>query len=119
MRPQNYDINYYNGDDFTIMVFPKDSTGAAIDIGNATGFFHVGSSRGNSPDWKGVGTVSIDRAYNNGPYGLLCTLDNAVGVNIRNGYVYDIGYILKGRRITLLTGRFIVTERVEPSGATP
>ena len=113
MKPKTYDINYYRGDDFTIMVFPKDSTGANIPIGTAIGFFNVASGRGDNPDWKGKGVAAIQPAYANGPDGVYCTLSSSVGQNISNGYVYDIGYTLGGKRTTLLTGRFVVIDWVE------
>lgn len=114
MKPTTYDITYYRGDDFSVYIFPKDSTGANLPMSGTTPYFRLASSRGDNPTWKSSGTATIDRSVSGGPLGIFCTLSNTIGRNVRNGYVYDIGYVsASGKRTTVLTGRMIVVDWVE------
>ena len=112
MQPVNEVISYYQGDDFTITIYPKDSTGAAIPIlPTDTAFFHVADSRGPNSTTRLNVTCQITNP-SGGPYAIVGTVTSAVGNNIKNGYVYDIGYVKASKRITVLTGSFSVVEKV-------
>jgi hypothetical protein len=115
MQPTTYNIRYYSGDDFTLSVFPKDSTGAAIDIGSAHSvYFRMADRRGDNPTWSVNGTASAQQLVAGGPYCIKCNMDSAIGVLVKNGYVYDIGYITAElKRVTVLTGNFQVMDRVK------
>ena len=112
MQPTVHNISYYRGDDFTIYIFPKDSTGAAIPLTTATPYFRVASARGDNPTWAATGAASIERIVTNGPQGIFCQMSGTVGDNIKNGYVYDIGYVIGTKRTTVLTGSFTVLDKV-------
>lgn len=114
MQPTSYNIRYYNGDDFTISVFPKDSTGASISVGSADSvYFRIADVRGDSPNWSVNGTSTAEQLVAGGPYCIKCNMDSAIGLLVKNGYVYDIGYVMNGKRVTVLTGNFQVMERVK------
>lgn len=112
MQPTNEVISYYQGDDFTITIYPKDSTGAAIPIVPAdTAFFNIADKRGP----ESIVRIAVPCTINNptgGPYAIVGTLTGASGNNVKNGYVYDIGYVKSGKRVTVLTGTFSVVEKV-------
>lgn len=112
MQPTNEVLRYYQGDDFTLTIYPKDSTGVAIPIVPAdTAFFQIADKRGNTSIIRITGGASI-ASVNGGPNAVIVTVSNVVGANIKNGYVYDIGYIKDGKRVTILTGTFAVVEKV-------
>lgn len=112
MQPTVRNITYYRGDDFTLYVFPKDSSGSAIPLDNATPYFRVASARGDAPSWSALASSAIERRVTNGPQGIFCQMSGTVGDNIKNNYVYDIGYVLNGKRVTVLTGNFLVLDKV-------
>jgi hypothetical protein len=112
VQPTNEVISYYQGDDFTITIYPKDSTGAAIPIlPTDTAFFNIADQRGSASTTRFAGTCSI-ASPTGGPYAIVGVVSSAVGVNIKNGYVYDIGYVKSGKRVTVLTGTFSVVDKV-------
>jgi hypothetical protein len=113
MQPTNYVIRYYQGDDFTLTLYPKDSVGGDIPIVPAdTSFFHIADKRGTTSTVRISGTTVIE-PVNGGPNAIVASLSGVVGANVKNGYVYDIGYIKNSKRVTVLTGTFSVVERVE------
>lgn len=115
MQPTNFTISYYEGDDFTLTIYPKDSTGAAIPIlPTDTAFFKIADARGPNPANPVVGTTCQIASINGGPNAIVASVSSAVGIYIENGYVYDIGYIKDGKRVTVLTGNFSVVDRVYP-----
>jgi hypothetical protein len=115
MQPTTYNIRYYSGDDFTISVFPKDSTGAPINVGTAYSvYFRVADKRGDNPTWSATGNAVAAQLVPGGPYCIKCDMTSALGELIRHGYVYDIGYVSQElKRVTVLTGNFQVMERVK------
>lgn len=112
MQPTIRDITYYRGDDFTLYVFPKDSNGGAIPLDNAVAYFRVADMRGDTPGWSTQASASIERRVTNGPQAIFCQMSGTVGNNIKNNYVYDIGYVLNNKRVTVLTGKFSVLDKV-------
>jgi hypothetical protein len=117
MQPTNFTISYYEGDDFTLTIYPKDSTGAAIPLvpGTDTVFFKIANERGPSPANPVTGTTCQIVDPNGGTnYAIVASVSSAIGVYIENGYVYDIGYVKDGKRVTVLTGNFSVVDRVYP-----
>jgi hypothetical protein len=116
MQPTVYNITYYRGDDFTLYIFPKDSTGVAIPLDTAQPYFRVASGRGDTPTWSANAAASIQRLVTNGPQAIFCQMSGTVGSNIRNGYVYDIGYVLNNKRTTVITGNFQVMDKVSVDG---
>lgn len=114
MQPTTYNIRYYSGDDFTISVFPKDSTGAAIDVGSADSvYFRLADKRGDNPTWSTSANAVASQLVAGGPYCIKCDMPSTTGSLVKQGYVYDIGYVMGGKRVTVLTGNFQVMERVK------
>ena len=116
MQPMKYDITYYAGDSFTLSVFPKDSTGAPIDLTGATSYFRVAQSRGDATSWSTDAQSEITNLSPNAPLCIKCDMSTEIGYNIKNGYVYDIGYAIGTQRVTVLTGSFQVMDQVDTSG---
>lgn len=114
MQPTNYNISYYRGDTFTISVFPKDSSGNPIPIGDKQAKFRLASQRGDNPQWSSNGAADIQEATPGGDLGIFCTMSSTIGNSVRQGYVYDIGYQDQDgtNRVTVLTGTFIVVDKV-------
>jgi hypothetical protein len=114
VQPTNFTISYYEGDDFTLTIYPKDSTGAAIPIvPTDTAFFKIADRRGASST-PVIGTSASIASINGGPNAIVVSVTSAIGLNVKNGYVYDVGYVKAGRRVTVLTGNFSVVERIHP-----
>jgi hypothetical protein len=118
MQPMIYNIRYYEGDSFTISVFPKDSTGAAIDLTSATSYFRVAQNRDDIIGWNTDAPSEITNLTPGSPLCIKCDMSTEIGRNIKNGYVYDIGYVAGGKRVTVLTGSFQVMSEVKTSGNT-
>jgi hypothetical protein len=113
MQPTNYVIRYYQGDAFTLTLYPKDSVGGDIPIlPTDTSFFRIANKRGTTSTIRISGTTVI-APVNGGPNAIVATLSSETGASVANGYVYDIGYIKDGKKVTVLTGTFSVIERVE------
>lgn len=118
MQPMTYNIKYYAGDSFTISVFPKDSTGAPIDLTSATSYFRVAQNRDDVASWNADAAAEITNLTPGAPLCIKCDMSTEIGQNIKNGYVYDIGYVAGGKRVTVLTGSFQVMSEVKTSGNT-
>lgn len=115
MQPTIYNIKYYSGDEFTMTIFPKNSSGEFIPVGSADSvYFRLASARGTNPSWATNGEAVTTQLINGGPYCIKVTMTSAVGQQIRNGYVYDIGYYMSGKRTTVLTGSFQIMDEVNP-----
>lgn len=118
MHPVNYTLPYYQGDDLSIIIYPKNSEGYPIDIvPTDTAFFKIADKRGNTSTVRVVGTGTIQDAGNrddndNVVYAIVATLDGTSGLNVKNGYVYDVGYVKDTTTVTVLTGTMSVVERV-------
>lgn len=113
MHPVNYTLPYYQGNDLSMIIYPKDSTGGPIDIvPTDTAFFKIADKRGNTSTVRIVGTGTIADVNDSGVYAIVATLDGTSGLNVKNGYVYDVGYVKDAKTVTVLTGTMSVIERV-------
>jgi hypothetical protein len=112
MQPVNYTIQYYQGDNFTLIIYPKDSTGQSLDLTGAVPQFRIANIRGEDATDKFLGDSVVD-TINGGPLAIIASVNGTVGDGIGNGYVYDIGYTKDGSKVTILTGSFSVIKRVE------
>jgi hypothetical protein len=112
MQPTNYVVKCYQGDDWTITIYPKDSSGGAINIlPTDTAFFNIANARGINSTTRISGTATI-QSINGGPYAIVASLSSAQASSLQNGYVYDIGFIKGAKKTTVLTGTLSVLERV-------
>lgn len=114
MQPTVQDIRYYQGDSFTLYVYPKDATGAYIPLVQDVDvpFFNVADKRGLNPTVRLSTTAELVDLHDDGINCIAATMDSAVGENIKNGYVYDLGWIKGGYKTTAITGKMIVMEDV-------
>jgi len=120
MQPLVNDIRYYEGDSFTLIVFPKDSTGAAIDLTTSEAYFRLAQYRDDPTNWNADGDAAITSLVPYGPLCIKCDMTTEIGQEIKNGYVYDVGYwdATHTKRVTVLTGSFLVMSEVKVSGDT-
>jgi hypothetical protein len=124
MQPKIYDITYYEGDSFTLKVYPKDSNQQRLPLTNVESedtYFRLAAKRDNLQEWNewGTSTIQVDAG---GKY-IQCDLFSVQGEQLKDGYVYDIGYFDdffdnddRNKRITVLTGTFRVMSEVKVSG---
>jgi hypothetical protein len=115
MLPQTYTIRYYQGDDFNLLIYPKDGDGEPIGLSSADdeAYFRIADKRGDDATAILTGTASIIDATNGIPPAINATFNGiAVGGSVKNGYVYDIGYRKDNLTTTILTGTFSVIEKV-------
>lgn len=112
MQPTNYTISYYQGDDFSLIIYPKDSAGQPIPFNTGdTAFFNVANIRGDLSTIRIQGVATI-ASPSGGIPAVIATMTGAQGANIDSGFVYDIGYVKSGKKTTVLTGTFSVVEDV-------
>ena len=112
MQPVNYTLSYYQGDDFTLTIYPKDSTGQPIPIlPTDSPYFRIADKRGTTSTTRIAGTANI-ASVNGGPNAIIASLSGVAGTGVKNGFVYDIGYVKDSKRVTVLTGTISVVERV-------
>jgi hypothetical protein len=114
MGPTTYNIVYYQGDSFSVIIYPKDASNAAIPLSSGDeAFFNVADKRGSTATMYFAANATIAQINNAGPYVIIAEMSDIQGTNIQNGYVYDIGFVKDGKRTTVLTGNFVVTQRVK------
>lgn len=115
MQPLNYPISYYEGDDFTLIINPKNSAGEPIDLTGADPYFRIAHIRGdNSDPAKRINGDAIVDTINGGPASIVAHLPGALGDQMQNGWVYDVGYVKDGKTVTVVTGTFNVVYKVMP-----
>lgn len=113
--PGTYNINYYKGDTYEFVIFPKDTAGNALSLTDYDVAFTVSSARGES----GVSTQQecyTSKDTVNGS--ILCVIRPADSADFVAGttYVYDVEISKTGSsypvNYTVLTGSISVTEQV-------
>lgn len=120
--PGTYNINYYKGDTYEFVIYPKDTAGNALTLTDYTVKFTVSSSRG------AAGVATQQECYTskdtvNGS--ILCVIRPADSASFVAGttYVYDVEISKAGTsypvNYTILTGSVSVTEQVTGASNTP
>jgi len=113
--PATYNFNYYSGDTFQFLVYPKDSQGGVFDdLSGYTPRFTIAPSRGATPtldsdDEELVITVSPENDH------LICEILASSGPLLtQQSYVYDVEIRSGGgsKVYTLVTGTITVTQDV-------
>ena len=110
--PYTYNIQYYSGDLYQFVIYPKNTDGSQFDLSDKTSLFVIATERGN-PD---AVVISASPQLNNDPSRLLCTILPSQG-NFLTGasYVYDVEIRDEGDEVyTLLTGNITVQEDITP-----
>ena len=86
MGPTTYNITYYQGDSFSVIVYPKDASNAAIPLSSGDeAFFNIADRRGSGATMYFPANAIIAQIDNAGPYVIVCELSGIQGVNILNG----------------------------------
>ena len=111
--PGTYSINYYEGDRYEFVIYPKNALGATFNLTGYTSTFTIASALGASPSFSvgGQATINLDE----GTYKITCVILPAVGRQLVAGttYYYDV-QISSGTDVvyTLLKGTISVTADV-------
>jgi hypothetical protein len=109
MWPYTYNFNYYSGDTYPLVLYPKNDDGTQYDLSDKTSLFTVATERGN-PD---AVIFSASPQLSASPSRLLCTIEPESGALLTGAsYVYDIE-IRQGEEVyTLLTGSITTQQNV-------
>jgi hypothetical protein len=112
--PGTYNFNYYRGDRFDFVIYPKNSDGSAFDLADyATpekSAFTIATARG-AGAIQYIGAAEVDLLTNT----ITCTILPTVGRNLSaaNTYYYDV-QINNGSTViyTLLTGSITIQDDI-------
>ena len=109
--PGTYNIDYYEGDTFDFIIYPKTATGTVFDLTGYTSSFTIASATGPNPSVSLGGQASIDA----GKTKITCTILPSVGRQLVAGtvYYYDVQVTSGSSKVyTLLKGTISVTADV-------
>jgi hypothetical protein len=88
--PKSYDINYYVGDLYQLVLYPKDESGNQYDLENHTGLLTIATERGNI----GSTVVSASVQMSASPSRMVMTISPENGIILTGAsYVYDLEVI--------------------------
>jgi hypothetical protein len=108
--PATYNFDYYRGDSFEFIVFPKNANGSSFDLSSFdTKLFTIATQRGIAGEEVGLGTIISSSTS------LLCKITPSLGDAMDSAtYVYDIQIedTSASTKYTLLTGNISVTQDV-------
>lgn len=108
--PATYNFNYYRGDSYEFIVYPKNANGETFNTGTYDStLFTVATERGSSGTLVGYGEIT------NASTNLVCKIPTSLGdILENNSYVYDIQIYntSASTKYTLLTGTISVTQDV-------
>jgi len=109
--PATYNFNYYRGDSYEFVIYPKNANGTAFDLTSYnSNLFTVATDRGSSATLVGTGTLT-----KSGSTSLICKITPTLGDAMSLAtYVYDvqINDTSASTKYTLLTGNISVTQDV-------
>lgn len=118
--PGTYNINYYRGDTYVQVLYPKDSAGNSYDLGTVglpatqfTGYLNIATDRGTAGTFTAKIALEFDYANNS----ITMRIPAATGANLSAStvYVYDVEITKDNDVYTLLTGNIFVTDDVKES----
>jgi hypothetical protein len=108
--PATYNFNYYRGDSYEFVIYPKNANGTSFDLTNFdTNLFTVATARGSSGSAVGTGVITTASTS------LTCKITPTLGDLMSAGvYVYDVQIhdTSASVKYTLLTGNISVTQDV-------
>jgi len=112
MAPVIYDIKYYKGDSYSLLVWPKTLAATPFDLTGFSATFDIADKRGSAATqkWRLIPVVSVSE--NN----VLCTITPTLGAQLDPlvTYVYDITVSNgTGAVHTFVTGTVTVADSVE------
>ena len=110
--PGTYNINYYEGDTYEFIIYPKIANGAVYSLENYTASFTIATAVGPNPPTPSIAcSAIIDQSYDF----ITCKISPTIGRNLVAGttYYYDV-QISNGTEnvYTLLKGTISVTADV-------
>lgn len=109
--PATYNFNYYRGDSYEFVIYPKNANGTAFDLTSYnSNLFTVATDRGSTATLVGTGTLT-----KSGSTSLICKITPTLGDAMSLAtYVYDvqINDTSASTKYTLLTGNISVTQDV-------
>ena len=111
--PGTYNVNYYKGDRYEFVIYPKDAAGNVFDLTGYTSAFSIASSTGADPD---EGPFAASAVISNDKTKITCVIFPELGAeNLDAGtiYYYDV-QVSNGVEVvyTLLKGTINVTADV-------
>jgi hypothetical protein len=111
--PGTYNINYYKGDRYEFVIYPKDAAGDVFDLTGYTSAFSIASSTGADPD---EGPFAASAVISNDKTKITCVIFPELGsmsLNAGTTYYYDV-QVSNGIEVvyTLLKGTISVTADV-------
>lgn len=110
--PKTYDINYYVGDLYELVLYPKDENGNQYDLENHTGLLTVATERGN-PD---ASIFSASAQMSASPSRIVMSIDPDFGIILTGAsYVYDLEIIDQDKPdevYTFLTGEITTRQGI-------
>ena len=111
MAPANYDIKYYKGDTYALIIYPKTTSGVPFDLREYTSAtFDIADKRGSDPTREKFRlTATIDTKDNT----VLCTITPTNGnlLDATKTYFYDVT-VAGPATHTFLTGTITILESV-------
>ena len=109
--PATYNFNYYRGDSYEFVIYPKNANGTAFDLTSYnSNLFTVATDRGTGATLVGTGNVT-----KSGSTALICKITPTLGDLMSLAtYTYDvqINDTSASTKYTLLTGNISVTQDV-------
>lgn len=111
--PGTYNINYYKGDRYEFVIYPKDAAGDTFDLTGYTSAFSIADSTGPTPDEGPFGAQAV---IGNAKDKVTCTILPTLGkesLDAGTTYYYDV-QVSNGVEVvyTLLKGTITVTADV-------
>lgn len=108
--PATYNFNYYRGDSYEFVIFPKNANGTAFDLTSFnSNLFTIATARGSSGSIAGIGTIVT------GSTSLTCKIIPTVGDSLSAAnYVYDVQIhnTSASTKYTILTGDISIIQDV-------
>jgi hypothetical protein len=113
--PANFDISYYRGDRYELILNPKNANGTVFDLTGYSSSFVVGTARGSASAAVVTFTPTVD--IDAGTITAVIDPENGKDYLTTGPYVYDIE-ISKSASVvyTLVTGTISVTQDVTNTG---
>jgi hypothetical protein len=114
--PGTYNINYYEGDTYEFIIYPKTANGAVYSLENQTALFKIANYVGPSPTFSASAFAEIAPPDENGKYSYItCKILPSIGRTLVAGttYYYDVQISNGVENVhTLLKGTISVTADV-------
>lgn len=109
--PYVYNINYYTGDTYQFVLYPKNDDGTTLDLSGFTSTLTIAPQRGAVSS-----TLILSPQITLDPTRILCSIDAISGGSLVNPiYFYDVEVSNGSDTYTLLTGQINVQNQITVS----